>query len=182
MRHSRPVAAVVLSALMGAVAPAQAAERYTIKLRRTTPAPLWVGIASPTQIPGQHVWLKGAIGPQGTERWWLSPQPSSVGLAYQVMNVYSARCMDIEGPSRANGTAVHQWTCHSGDSQKWRLVRAPPGRQFGHQIINVYAGKCLDVPGFRNQPNTALQIWSCSLAWNQDFVVDRVPGLQTRRH
>lgn len=36
-----------------------------------------------------------------------------------IKNVATNKCVDIEGPSRAEGAIIQQWTHHSGDQEKW---------------------------------------------------------------
>lgn len=90
--------------------------------------------------------------------------------ACKFVNRDSNRCLDVRGPSSANGTRVHQWTCHAGDSQLWTFTRT--------QIVNKYATdasrvpKCLDVTNFDARVDDVrlpLQIWACSSGWNQQF-------------
>jgi hypothetical protein len=94
-----------------------------------------------------------------------------VSGGYTIINGYSNKCLDIRGPSNANGTPAHQWNCHGGRSQVWRLRRSPSGRE----LVNAYANKCLDVANFGNVPGNYLQIWSCSLNWNQGFRLFAAP-------
>jgi hypothetical protein len=79
-------------------------------------------------------------------------------------------CMDISGPSSANGTRVHQWSCHAGDSQLWSFTRTQLVNKYGTDASGVR--KCLDVTGFdarADNPAKPLQIWACSTGWNQQF-------------
>jgi hypothetical protein len=174
-RGARRVAALAglgVIAALGAPQPADATCCYTLRLGRTVPQPLWVGIDAP--LLGSPVTLLPSIPSSGEAEWEMFPADTEGVRAYHFRNTRSLKCMDIKGPSQNNGTPVHQWNCHSGDSQAWKLIRPPIGRGIGYQVINVYANKCLDVTGFRNRPDTLLQIWSCSEAWNQDFVLNRV--------
>jgi len=163
-------AGLVLVAALAAAQSAQATCCYTLRLAKTVPQPLWVGINTPTL--GAPVALLPSVPASGEADWELFPADTEGVRAYHFRNRRSLKCMDIKGPSQDNGTPVHEWSCHSGDSQAWKFVRPPIGRGIGYQVINVYANKCLDVTGFRNKPDTLLQIWSCSEAWNQDFVLD----------
>lgn len=176
LRHAIACTGLILA---GALAAGQAAQAvtccYTLRLGRTAPQPLWVGISEPPiHRIGIPVGLQPSVGPGGNATWLTSPADTPGTRSYRFINRATQKCMDIVGPSNRNGTQVHQWDCHNGASQAWKLIRPPVGRGIGYQVINVYAHKCLDVTGFRNSPYTILQVYSCTEVWNQDFVLDRV--------
>lgn len=167
------LAGLTLVAALAAVESAQAVGCcYTIRLGRTDPQALWVGVAGPFAFQlGQPVELVPEVA--NGSAWEMFPADVEGGPAYHFRNRLSLKCLDIRGPSEDNGTPVHQWNCHSGPSQAWKLIRPPVGRGIGYQFINVHANKCLDVTRFANRPFALLQVWSCSEAWNQDFVLGR---------
>ncbi|MFD0522405.1 RICIN domain-containing protein [Paractinoplanes durhamensis] len=97
-----------------------------------------------------------------SQYWCLAPQGYQVNGAnvYKFRNLYTGKCLDIAGPSAADGTNVHQWGCTEFDdyrSQQWAQFSANGGYQFR----NVYSGTCLDVRNWGNTDGAELQIWTC---------------------
>ncbi|WP_203930383.1 RICIN domain-containing protein [Virgisporangium ochraceum] len=46
------------------------------------------------------------------------------------------KCLDVAGPSTANGTQTHLWDCHGSASQQWTATAAG-------DLTSVYANKYL---------------------------------------
>lgn len=88
---------------------------------------------------------------------------------YKIRNLYTGKCLDIDGPSGNLGTRVHQWGCKSyADYRSQQWAQEPFGS--GYRFRNVFAGGyCLDIREFGTSDGTPVQIWSCSGADNQTF-------------
>jgi hypothetical protein len=120
---------VAIAVALAAPAPAHAVTDYFLRTGRHKPKPIWVSLQVPSTALAWRVFL---VDDAGRKR---SPAHASaatwrfveVAGGYAVINGYSNKCLDIRGPSEANGTPVHQWDCHGGPSQVWRLRPKPLG-------------------------------------------------------
>jgi glucosylceramidase len=92
-------------------------------------------------------------------KWGASP-------AYRIVNKASGRCLDIAGPSTADGANIHQWACHTGSSQQWTLVATDSGYS---RIVSRYSGKVLDVADRSTADGANVQQWSWSSGTNEQF-------------
>lgn len=63
------------------------------------------------------------------------------------------KCLDVRGPSTANGTPVQIWDCVNVPQQRWTLT--PRGE------VRGLGGKCLDVRGPSTDNGTPVQLWDC---------------------
>ncbi|MCP3140836.1 RICIN domain-containing protein [Pyxidicoccus xibeiensis] len=86
--------------------------------------------------------------------------------AYRLVNKLTGRCVDIAGPGTADGTAIHQWACHTGTSQQWALEPTDSG---WYRIVSRYSNKALDVTGASTADGALLQQWSPAGGFNQQF-------------
>lgn len=103
------------------------------------------------------------------QRFYLDPVGSSV---WKFRAVHSGKCLDLVGPSSANGTRVHQWSCYSASNQNWRQesqgTRFVEGQQRTvYRFVNQYAHKCLDNAGGSGAEGNKIQIWECNGSNNQ---------------
>ncbi len=65
----------------------------------------------------------------------------------------AGKCLDVRGPSTANGTQVQIWDCVNVPQQRWTLT--PRGE------VRGLGGKCLDVRGPSTENGTPVQLWDC---------------------
>ena len=72
-----------------------------------------------------------------------------------------SKCLDVNGPGTANGTAVIIWDCNGQTNQQWRL-------NANGTITAVGANKCLDVSG-GTANGTKVHIWTCTGGTNQQW-------------
>ncbi len=86
--------------------------------------------------------------------------------AYRLVNKFSGKCVDIEGPSTADGARLHQWTCHTGSSQQWTLQATDSGYS---QLVSRYSGKVLDVQSVNTADGAVVQQWAWANGSNQQF-------------
>ena len=87
-----------------------------------------------------------------------------------IRNPQNGMCLDIMGPSEANGAALHLWGCHGGWSQKWSFE--------GDATIRSSKGKCVEIHGWGRE--TARQSRRGSARplsiWNQKWTTWWVDG------
>ncbi|AFE08340.1 chitinase [Corallococcus coralloides DSM 2259] len=86
--------------------------------------------------------------------------------AYRLVNKASGRCVDINGPSTADGATIHQWACHTGTSQQWSMEATDSGY---YRFVSRYSGKALDVRDVSTADGAGLQQWSYGGGSNQQF-------------
>lgn len=102
-------------------------------------------------------------------QWWIRYDYGN-GY-YKLVSKATGKCIDIVGPSTADGTKVHEWDCYDTNSQLWHYEYKGT-RVSGYpvyQLRNKYSGKCLDITGFGTTDGTPLQQWSCSGGSNQEW-------------
>ncbi|MER7764912.1 ricin-type beta-trefoil lectin domain protein [Streptomyces sp. NPDC097619] len=80
-------------------------------------------------------------------------------------NAGTGGCLDVDGATSANGTAVLGWDCHGGRNQGWWYdsTRRSVRTELTHD-------RCLDVPGGNTEAGTALILWNCHGGTNQQFL------------
>jgi Ricin-type beta-trefoil lectin domain/Lysozyme like domain len=75
---------------------------------------------------------------------------------------YGGRCVDVDGPSSANGTAIQLWDCNTSPGQQWTLN--------GDGSLTSL-GKCMDVAGNVTNNGALVQLWDCWGGPNQKWVL-----------
>ncbi|KFE64263.1 RICIN domain-containing protein [Hyalangium minutum] len=88
------------------------------------------------------------------------------GGTYRLVNKATNRCVDIAGPSTADGAAIHQWACHTSASQQWHLVPTDSGY---YRLVSRYSGKGLDIASQSTADGATLQQWTSFGGYNQQF-------------
>ena len=81
-----------------------------------------------------------------------SPPPPPSGTS-AIRSSSANRCLDVNGASQANGSAVVLWDCHGQGNQPWTSNDA--------RELRVYGSKCLDVNGAGTGNGTSVIIWDC---------------------
>jgi glucosylceramidase len=95
---------------------------------------------------------------------------------YQVVNTNSGDCVDDTGGSSANGTAVQQWACGSGNAnQEWQFQ--PTSGGYYQVATRNNTSEVWDVTGGTSATGngTLIQLWSASGGTNQQWL----PTLQS---
>jgi hypothetical protein len=86
--------------------------------------------------------------------WLKNPAPAPA----RVQSGIAGKCMDVNGASTANGTAVQTWSCGDSANQYWSAYTDGTLRSMG---------KCLDASGGNTANGTKVQLWSCHGGANQ---------------
>ncbi|MDT0380155.1 ricin-type beta-trefoil lectin domain protein [Streptomyces sp. DSM 42041] len=99
-------------------------------------------------------------------------QPRLYELAWDdvfgpLRNEATGSCLDAEGASSRNGTAVGGWSCNGERNQGWWLD--PETRQLYTELSH---DRCLDVPDGEYEAGAGLALWNCHGGANQQFVRD----------
>jgi hypothetical protein len=72
----------------------------------------------------------------------------------------TAKCVDDNNGSSANGTKVQIWDCNGTGAQQWTL------QSDGTARVN---GKCMDVTGAATADGTLVELWDCNGGGNQQW-------------
>ncbi len=137
--------------------------------------------ASPYQTvaPGYvHMWHSN--GPTQNQLWCLGRHTNNDGsYSYQVRNLQTGLCLDVQDDNQYAGDPVWLWTCKSlSDSTVWSQMwgirsdgtaGTPDGTKTVYYFRTYSDAYCLDVKDKGTADGTALQIWTCSYAGNQLF-------------
>ncbi|MCC9306032.1 ricin-type beta-trefoil lectin domain protein [Kitasatospora sp. RB6PN24] len=76
-----------------------------------------------------------------------------------VTSALPGKCVDDNGDSTADGSAVQLWDCTGGSSQVWTWSNG----------TLTHDGKCLDVTGAATANGTPVELWDCSGGANQQW-------------
>jgi glucosylceramidase len=90
---------------------------------------------------------------------------------YEVVNTNSGKCVDDPGGSTANGTAVQQWDCGSGNAnQEWQFQPTDSG--YYKVVSRNSTSAAWDVTGGSGATanGTAIQLWSYGGGTNQQWL------------
>ena len=74
--------------------------------------------------------------------------------------VNSAKCVDDNGQSSANGTKIQIWDCNGGANQSWTVA--------SNGTVQVF-GKCLDITGASTANGALIELWTCNGGANQQW-------------
>jgi hypothetical protein len=72
----------------------------------------------------------------------------------------SAKCVDDNAQSTANGSKIQMWDCNGGANQQW--IVEPDG------TLQVF-GKCMDITGANFNNGTSIELWDCNGGANQQW-------------
>ncbi|WP_333770572.1 ricin-type beta-trefoil lectin domain protein [Streptomyces sp. IBSBF 2435] len=89
--------------------------------------------------------------------WIHAPVPLTSGVVHSGI---SGKCLDDNGSSTANGTAVQLWSCNNSSAQVWSTP--------GDGTLRVL-GKCLDATANGTANGTRTEIWDCNGGGNQQW-------------
>ncbi|MFK0215498.1 RICIN domain-containing protein [Streptomyces sp. NPDC090298] len=85
--------------------------------------------------------------------------------SYEIANVESGLCADVEGSSTAAGARVVQWTCTGAANQRWNVVRQANG---SYKVTSALSGRLLTTASTANgalvtqqsDTGSTLQLWT----------------------
>jgi hypothetical protein len=72
----------------------------------------------------------------------------------------SAKCVDDNAQSSANGTKIQLWDCNGGANQQWTVA--------SNGTLQVY-GKCMDITGANYNNGTNIELWDCNGGANEQW-------------
>jgi hypothetical protein len=110
-------------------------------------------------------------GVQNAAGDWVLSRLDIAGVQYaygrkpdgSMVNVGSARCLDVPSASTQNGLETWLWECWGGPNQRWfPLSYAPDGPPgLGFSWAGNGSPKCLDALGYGTANGTSADSWAC---------------------
>jgi lysophospholipase L1-like esterase len=88
---------------------------------------------------------------------WITPP---VAVTRPLQSGIAGKCLDVNGGSSTNGTAVQIWGCNNTGAQQWTVN--PDGTLRA-------VGKCLDATALGTANGTKAEIWDCNGGGNQQW-------------
>jgi lysophospholipase L1-like esterase len=88
----------------------------------------------------------------------LSGGPAAAGPTGEAVSGITGKCLDVNGASSADGTAVQLWTCNHTTGQTWTAYSDGSLRALG---------KCLDATAGGTANGTRAELWDCNGGANQ---------------
>ena len=106
------------------------------------------------QRPGQRLQL--AIGAeQVISQAGIQGSSSSAPTGPITSGDDSAKCVDDNAESSADGTKIQIWDCNGGANQQWTVE--------SNGTVQVY-GKCMDITGANYSNGTLIELWTATAA------------------
>jgi Subtilase family/Ricin-type beta-trefoil lectin domain-like len=99
---------------------------------------------------------------------WTAPTDIQAGV-YQITNVNSGKCMNVQSGSTVSNAAIQQTTCGTGDSQKWQIESLGAGL---YKLKAMHSGKLLSI----GQSNMADQ--AKTIQWDDGTYIDQKWSIQ----
>jgi len=93
-----------------------------------------------------------------TEPVALGTGASAAGPTGESVSGITGDCLDVNGASSTDGTAVQLWTCDQSAAQTWTAYSDGSLRALG---------KCLDATGAATTDGTKVELWDCNGGGNQ---------------
>ncbi|WP_330334512.1 RICIN domain-containing protein [Streptomyces sp. NBC_00536] len=105
-----------------------------------------------------HQW-SCVLDNDNNQKWTFEASSAHIGY-FRLINLNSKKCMDVEGPSYADGAKIHQWECYGTDSQEWKVeYLGDEANTF--KLVNRHSGKCMDVEGWSKDNGAKIHQWTC---------------------
>lgn len=78
--------------------------------------------------------------------------------SYEIRNVHSDKCVDLNSSGSSNGTKVQNWSCNNTQAQSFWIVNYNGWVMFK----NTKNNKCIDVPSSSKNNGAKLQLYDCN--------------------
>lgn len=92
---------------------------------------------------------------------------------YRLVSVRSAKVLDVNGYSTADGTRIQQWTDQNTANQQWKLKSTGDGY---YELVNRNSGKVLGIAGDSTAQSAAAEQQTDSSAASQEWKISEVSG------
>jgi endoglucanase len=100
----------------------------------------WTTLSANANLSAGNQTLRLYAGAAGFNLNWVqfvvgSANPWDATKTYKIISTVSGKALDIEGPSSASGSMIHQWTRYALTSQLWRIVDVGNGY---YKLVSEY--------------------------------------------
>ncbi len=100
------------------------------------------------------------------EQWQFWPVPGRP-YVYQIKNVATRKCMNIQQAAHFDGARVIQYTCVNKLNEYFKLKDSGRRAPYTYYLIqNVNSGKCIHVHGASRANNALITQWGCNAGFN----------------
>jgi thermitase len=111
----------------------------------------------PSSLIANETYVRGRLNLEKFVRnlpGWTAPTDTQAGI-YQVVNLNSNKCLDVQDKSTANGAAIQQLACNTaGENQKWQIEALGAGL---YKLKAMHSGRLMSI-GQSNQADGAKTI------------------------
>jgi hypothetical protein len=114
-------------------------------------------ITVPVTFQASHDAFAIYLTPNGSG---TTPPPPGAPTGPITSGANSAKCVDDNGLSTANGSKIQMWDCNGGTNQQWTVA--------SNGTLQVY-GKCMDITGANYNNGTNIELWDCNGGGNQQW-------------
>jgi hypothetical protein len=130
---------------------------YTIRLAGTTNE---IDDSGSSATPGEPVVVRA----QDTDRSLTWTALTNADGTYTLRKGSSRLCLDVEGPSRAAGTAIIQASCSGASHQEWLLIASGSGFELVNATTGLAIGNAHAVDGAPLTQQESGAVWEFSRA------------------
>jgi hypothetical protein len=90
----------------------------------------------------------------GAQQTWMFRR-TAIPLMFEIYNLRTGGCLDVEGANRSRGALVLDWPCHGGLQQRWRVLARGEYERSHVLLQSVHSGLCIE------SENGALRMRDC---------------------
>jgi len=106
------------------------------------------------------------------QQWTFIPiTPSSDNVSYEIQNVNSGKCLDIDRGSLDAGARLIQYQWHEGLNQKWKITPLDGSPSYIYKITCENSNLVLDVNNLSLDNNAVVQQWPWTGGLNQKWAI-----------
>jgi len=120
---------------------------------------------SGSKSKGAQAWQYDCNRKNDNQKWRIVYKD---GTWFNLVNIRTGMCLDIDGNSKSKGRKVHQWPCHKGANQQWRLDNQGGG---WFRLVVRHSNQCMDVSGGKKGNREKYIQWPCHKGGNQKFKI-----------
>ena len=118
---------------------------------------LWGSLDWPSSLIANETYVRGRLNLEKFVRnlpGWTAPTDTQAGV-YQVVNLNSNKCLEVQDKSTANGAAIQQSGCNTiAENQKWQIESLGAGL---YKLKAIHSGRVMSI-GQSNQADGAKTI------------------------
>ncbi|WP_051819165.1 RICIN domain-containing protein [Streptomyces sp. NRRL S-920] len=126
-----------------------------------------------TAAEGEVITQRGCAGRKNA--LWTLKSSALGGASYQIVNVYSGKCLAVENSSTAAGALVRQQTCGNQPGASFTFTEADGGVWIQPRTVSA-SPLCLEVTDSSTADGARLRQWGCERQSGSVFTQERYQG------